>query len=89
MNSEKDAHADVGELRCELGLYDNMGNILDHENCTANPPDCGTLGKVRQLFMPPMCRFTGSVSWLDDCLLWSTLQCHSACSFLCLVLRCP
>ncbi len=47
MNSEKDAQADVGELRCEVGLYDNKGGILKNGTCTANPSDCGTLGKVR------------------------------------------
>ena len=47
MNSEKDAQADVGELRCEVGLYDNKGGILKNGSCSANPPDCGTLGKVR------------------------------------------
>ena len=42
MNSEKDAQADVGELRCEVGLYDNKGGILKNGTCTANPSDCGT-----------------------------------------------
>ena len=79
VNSEKDGQADVGQLRCELGLYDNTGNILDHGNCTANPPDCGTLGKVRQLFTPPMCMYTGNLSWLKVRLLRGLLQCHSVC----------
>ena len=50
VNSEKDAQADLGGLRCELGLYDNEGSddkIVSNGTCAANPADCGTLGKVR------------------------------------------
>ena len=47
VNSEKDAQADVGELRCGVSLYDNMASILSHGNCTSNRPNCGTLGQVQ------------------------------------------
>ena len=50
VNSEKDAQADVGELRCEVSLYDNMAGLFNHGNCTSNRADCGTLGQVR---VPP------------------------------------
>ena len=74
VNSEKDAQADVGELRCELGLYDNTNNILNHGNCTANPADCGTLGKVGQL-STPSCAGTQAVSHgLDAC--WIRTCCN-------------
>ena len=77
VNSEKNAQADVGELRCEVGLYYNMGSILNHANCTANPPDCGTLGKVRQLTTQRMCRhIQRQVLWLDVCLPRSLLPCQ-------------
>ncbi len=66
VNSEKDAQADLGGLRCKLGLYDNEGslngNIVSNGTCAANPADCGTLGKVRGQPLELVCVASGNVS---------------------------
>ena len=54
VDTEKNAQDYADGLRCEVGLYDNLGGVPQpnatsvylYGNCTANPADCGSEGKV-------------------------------------------